>query len=258
MSFDSEAGRTPAEPAAVLLSDHRTQKTVHKRPSISSIQNHKFGTIEGVDIPHGELSSDGAIAEKFAGEKSSIADDENNSDTPLSLYVNAEGNTVTWDWADDPANPYNWTMGRKWAQVACYATCAFTTSVGTSIMSSAHNELMSEFGVSSTVAILPMSFYVLALAIGPVIIGGPLSEVVGRYPVIMAGAPVGLLFSLGAALVPTSSFASLCVLRFLSGFAFSPSLAIASGVLSEVFRPIERGLPVAVFIVTPFLGPGMG
>ncbi|CAK7275168.1 hypothetical protein SEPCBS57363_006541 [Sporothrix epigloea] len=258
MSFDLEADRTPAEPAAVLLSDHRMQKTVHERPSTSSIQNDKFATIEGVDVPHSELPSDGAIAEKVAGETSSIADDENNSDTPLSLYVDAEGNTVAWDWADDPANPYNWTIGRKWAQVACYATCAFTTSVGTSIMSSAHNELMFEFGVSSTAAILPMSFYVLALAIGPVIIGGPLSEVVGRYPIIMAGSPIGLLFSLGAALVPTSSFAGLCVLRFLSGFAFSPSLAIASGVLSEVFRPIERGLPVAVFIVTPFLGPGMG
>lgn len=41
---------------------------------------------------------------------------------------------------------------------------------------------MEEFGVGSMVAVLPLSLYVLALGLGP-LIGGPLSETVGRYPV---------------------------------------------------------------------------
>ncbi|CAK7210458.1 hypothetical protein SCUCBS95973_000790 [Sporothrix curviconia] len=258
MASDLEASRTPAEPAAVLLSDPEKEGTAHAAAA-KSIHSSDSATIEGIAMPHAEQSSDGAMIEKTAGEKDTDGDDEgSNTDLPLPLTVDAEGRPVVWNWATDPANPYNWTMGRKWAQVASFAAAAFTTSVGTSIMSPAHTDLMLEFGVSSTAAILPLTFYVLALAIGPVIIGGPLSEVVGRYPILMVGTPLGMLFTIGAALVPTSSLAGLCVLRFLAGFFFSPSLAIASGVLTEVFRPIERGLPVAVFIVTPFLGPGMG
>ncbi|CAK7198398.1 hypothetical protein SEUCBS139899_001059 [Sporothrix eucalyptigena] len=254
MSTDPEAGRTPAEPAAVLLSDVDKERAA--KASTHSVHSSDSATIEGVAVA-ADQSSDGAIIEKTAGEKLP-EDDGNNTDGPLPLTVDAEGRPVAWDWATDSANPYNWTMGRKWAQVAAFASVAFTTSVGTSIMSPAHTDLMLEFGVGSTAAILPLTFYVLALAIGPIIIGGPLSETVGRYPILIVGTPLGMLFSIGAALVPSSSLAGLCVLRFFAGFFFSPSLAIASGVLTETFRPVERGLPVAVFIVTPFLGPGMG
>lgn len=113
---------------------------------------------------------------------------------------------------------------------------------------------MAEFSVSSTQAILPLSLYVFALALGPVV-GGPLSETVGRYPVFALFTPVAGLFTLGAA--QTSSFAALCLLRFLAGFFFAPCLAISAGLLNETFKKEERGLPSALFILTPFLGPGL-
>jgi MFS family permease len=114
---------------------------------------------------------------------------------------------------------------------------------------------MKEFGVSSTVAILPLSLYVFALGLGPVV-GGPLSETLGRYPVYLGTIVLGTLFTLGAGFSPT--FAGLCVLRFLAGFCYAPSLAIAAGTINETFKPVKRALPSAVFILTPFLGPGLG
>ena len=183
---------------------------------------------------------------------------EKSSDVPLPITVDASGQPVVWDWERDPENPYNWSQGRKWKQVVCFSVIALTTSIGTSIMSPAHTDLMIAFKANSTAAIAPLTCYVMALGIGPIIIGGPLSEIVGRYPILVVGTPFGMLFTIGCALVPESSLAGLCILRFLAGFALAPSLAVASGVLTEIFRPIERGLPVACFIVTPFLGPGMG
>jgi MFS family permease len=135
------------------------------------------------------------------------------------------------------------------------ADLRFDSSIGTSIVSPAHADLMAEFGVTSTQAIVPLSTYVFALGLGPVV-GGPLSETIGRWPVYVATAPLGILFTLGAGL--THSFAALCVLRFLAGFCFSPSLAIAGGTINEVFRPVNRGIPAAIFILMPFLGPGLG
>ncbi len=89
---------------------------------------------------------------------------------------------------------------------------------------------MSEFNVTLTEAILPLSTYTIALGLGPVV-GGPLSETIGRYPVFAISTPLGMLFTLGAGFC--HSFAGLCILRFLAGFAFAPALAIAGGVMNE-------------------------
>ncbi|KIH86294.1 hypothetical protein SPBR_08338 [Sporothrix brasiliensis 5110] len=254
---DLESGQLPAGTTSTAFLGLDDEQLASR-----SVRSSDSATVEGVGIAGGHAPDD-AMVDMNSGEVDNEklpAEDGNNTDgsNALPLTVDAEGNPVVWDWATDPANPYNWSKGRKWAQVASFASVGFTTSVGTSIMSPAHTDLMLEFGVSSTAAILPLTFYVLALGIGPVVIGGPLSELVGRHRILLFGNPIGLLFTVGAALVPTSSLAGLCALRFFAGFALSPSLAIASGVLTETFRPVERGLPVACFIVTPFLGPGMG
>ncbi|KAJ3556486.1 hypothetical protein NPX13_g10126 [Xylaria arbuscula] len=163
--------------------------------------------------------------------------------------------SVDFNFDQDPENPYNWPKWRKNVQLAAAAIVAFAGSVGTSIISPAHQQLIDEFGVSSTVAFLPLTTYVLALGLGPVI-GGPLSETAGRKAVFIVAASVGGLFALGAGF--TTSFAGLCVLRFFAGFAYGPSLSIGSGFLAETYTPAERGLPSLLWILSPFLGPGLG
>lgn len=114
---------------------------------------------------------------------------------------------------------------------------------------------MEEFHVSSTVALLPLTMYVLALGFGPVI-GGPLSETIGRYPVYVGSVPLGAVFAVGAGF--THNIGALCFLRFMSGLCWGPVLAVASGSLVETFKPKSRGPVSAVFILMPFLGPGLG
>ncbi|KAI0966590.1 major facilitator superfamily domain-containing protein [Xylaria arbuscula] len=160
-----------------------------------------------------------------------------------------------FDFANDPANPYNWPKWKKNLQLTSVAVVAFAGSVGTSIISPAHQQLIDEFGVSSTVAFLPLTTYVLALGLGP-IIGGPLSETAGRKAIFVGAAIMGGLFTLGAAF--TTSFAGLCILRFFAGFAYGPTLSIGSGFLAETYTPAERGLPSLLWILSPFLGPGLG
>ncbi|KAK8045522.1 major facilitator superfamily domain-containing protein [Apiospora rasikravindrae] len=160
-----------------------------------------------------------------------------------------------WEWRDDPANPYNWPKWKKNVQLAMIAITAFSGSLATSIVSPAHGEFMTQFGVSSTVAFLPLSLYVLSLGLGP-FLGGPLSEVAGRRVVYLIAPTLGGVFSLACGF--TRSFAGLCIMRFLAGFFYAPSLAVGSGVLNEIYYPAERGLPLALFVLSPFLGPGLG
>lgn len=122
-------------------------------------------------------------------------------------------------------------------------------------MTAAPAQLIEEFGVTTTQSLLPLSLYVFALALGPVV-GGPLSETIGRYYVFMGGVFIGTLFTLGCGFVQT--FPGLCILRFLAGLLFGPTLAIPAGTLNETFKPAERGIPSTFFITTPLLGPGIG
>ncbi|KAJ5766081.1 uncharacterized protein N7511_003697 [Penicillium nucicola] len=185
-----------------------------------------------------------------------VEDDSFSSDDKLEAGLNtSRGNNDVWNWDEDPSNPYNWPSRLKVQQVLMIASAAFTTSLGVSILSAAHSEFMIEFGVSSTVAILPLSLYVFALGLGP-IVGGPLSETIGRYPVYLGTIVLGTLFTMGAGFSPT--FAGLCVLRFLAGFCYAPTLAIAAGTINETFKPVKRAIPSTIFILSPFLGPGLG
>ncbi|KAK7754025.1 hypothetical protein SLS62_004124 [Diatrype stigma] len=160
-----------------------------------------------------------------------------------------------WAWEIDPENPYNWRRWKKNLQLLMISCVAFTASVGTSIISPAHGQLMDEFHVSSTVAFLPITTYVMALGLGPVL-GGPLSETAGRKAVWYMAAFLGGLFALSCGLV--HNFAGLCILRFLSGFFYGPGLAVGAGVLAEVYLPLDRGGPASVYTLSPFLGPGLG
>lgn len=122
-------------------------------------------------------------------------------------------------------------------------------------MSPARTALMEEFDVSSTEALLPLTLYVVALGFGPVV-GSPLSETFGRYPVYLGSVPLGALFTLGAGF--SHNFGALCFTRFMAGFCWAPVLATAAGSLSDLYEPKHRGFPSAIFILMPFLGPGLG
>ncbi|KAJ3479459.1 hypothetical protein NLG97_g8316 [Lecanicillium saksenae] len=149
----------------------------------------------------------------------------------------------------------NWPTSKKRRQILGISFMTFVVSMATSIIGPAQEALMSEFHLGSVAAILPLSVYVFALGLGPVI-GGSLSEMVGRRPIYLYSMPVGGLFTLGVAL--THNFAAICILRFMAGFCWAPLLAVPSGTLTETFNAAERGPISALFILMPFLGPSLG
>ncbi|KAI1754054.1 MFS general substrate transporter [Xylaria castorea] len=190
------------------------------------------------------------------GMKQEISDSDNDAKLGDATVEKVNDVVLTeFNWNDDPENPYNWPKWKKNTQLATVSIIAFVGSLGSSIISPAHQQLIDEFGVSSTVAFLPLTTYVLALGLGPVL-GGPLSETMGRKAIYIGAAAAGGLFTLGAGF--TTSFAGFSILRFFAGFAYGPSLSVASGFLAETYTPVERGIPSLLFILCPFLGPGFG
>lgn len=87
-------------------------------------------------------------------------------------------------------------------------------------------------------------------------ISAPVSETFGRRIVYLFLFPPSLLFTLGAAL--TSSFATLCVCRFLAGMLGSGCLAVGAGTNSDLWAPRSRAAASSIFLLAPFLGPALG
>ncbi|KAJ4373830.1 hypothetical protein N0V83_002569 [Neocucurbitaria cava] len=165
-------------------------------------------------------------------------------------------NLVTWDSPDDPANPKNWSMKRKWAATFIVSSFTLVSPISSSMIAPALTSISAEFNIKSDVeASLTLSIFVLAYAIGPLFLG-PLSEIYGRVIVLQIANLFYLAWNLGCGFAQTS--AQLMVCRFFSGLGGSAPLAIGGGLLSDCFLPEQRGRAISIYSLAPLLGPAIG
>ncbi|RYP23203.1 hypothetical protein DL767_008886 [Monosporascus sp. MG133] len=160
-----------------------------------------------------------------------------------------------WPWTIDPENPVNWRSGKKYFHLLVCFFIAFAASMGASIISAAHEQIMAEFGVSSTVAFLPMTTYLLGLSLGPVA-GLSLTQIAGRKAVWYVSIITGGTFCIAATLA--RSFSWFCIARFISGYFYGPGLFNSAGVIAEVFEGEARSAASCIVTLSPFVGSAIG
>lgn len=75
---------------------------------------------------------------------------------------------VTWDSPDDPANPKNWTMRRKWGATIIVSLFTFISPVSSSVVAPALATMAKDLKVSNDVELqMMLSIFVLAYAVSP-------------------------------------------------------------------------------------------
>ena len=131
----------------------------------------------------------------------------------------------------------------------------FAVTLGSSVYTPGYFELEKRFNVSPTVALLPLSLYVLALGFGPVL-AAPISETLGQRVVYLVSAPIAALFTLGAGF--SNTFAALTITPFFAGFFGSPVLAVGAGMTVDMWAPVHRAVATAAFLLALFLVPAIG
>ena len=167
--------------------------------------------------------------------------------------------TVLVDWytTDDPANPQNWSLGKKClvAVQICMYTVAFY--MGSAIYSPSEGGVIKKFGVSPQLAAMGLSMYVLAYGLGPLIFS-PLSEipVIGRNPPYMITYAIFVILIVPTALA--ESFAGFIVLRFLLGFFGSPCLATGGASLQDMFSFVKMPYVLSTWALAATCGPALG
>lgn len=97
-----------------------------------------------------------------------------------------------------------------------------------------------------------VTIYVLGFAIGPLFLG-PLSEIYGRYPVVVISTWTFNAWVLGSALAPTMP--ALIVMRLLAGVGGSGVMTIAPAIVADLYPVEQRGFATSAIILAQSVGP---
>ncbi|CAP99025.1 hypothetical protein E8E15_003350 [Penicillium rubens] len=163
-----------------------------------------------------------------------------------------EDYVVEFDGPNDPLYPLNWPLKRKCYISAILAFTSICSTFDSAVFSASSNNVSSYFSVGLEVAVLSSSLYIIGYASGP-LIWAPLSELKGRrLPIIVAMFGFGV-FNIAVAVA--KDLQTLMICRFFCGIFGSCPLAVVAAVFSDIWDNRTRGVAIAMFSSTVFLGP---
>lgn len=153
-------------------------------------------------------------------------------------------------------DPQNLPEFRKWLTVAVIASGALLATCASSIAAFTEAPIQQEFNINTSMDIFAnMSIYVLGCAVGPLFVG-PLSEVYGRNIIYQLSYIFFFIFSWPVAFAPNIAVYS--VFRFFTGCVGAVFLTVAGGTVSDLFSKDKVASPMALYTLSPFLGPVLG
>ncbi|CUM64617.1 uncharacterized protein PRCAT00002225001 [Priceomyces carsonii] len=172
-------------------------------------------------------------------------------------------NIILNEWNDksNKSNPKNWSIYYKMFFSLEIGFLSLSVYIALAIYTPGVPQIMKELDVSQEVATLPLTMFVVAYGIGPMILS-PITEYypIGRNPVYIV-----TLFIFAVLQIPTAmctDIASLCILRFISGFFASPVLATGGASVCDVilvpYMPVVIGIWAICSLCGPSLGPLIG
>lgn len=168
-------------------------------------------------------------------------------------YLNGDGYV---DFAPgDIENPRNWSMARRVTITITAILLVVNATFASSSPSGCFSSISEQFGVSTEVAGLTITLFLLGYCAGPLIFA-PLSEFYGRRWIFYISFALYLAFNFLCAFAP--NLGALLVGRFLTGTFVSAPLSNAPGVLADLWDPLQRANAMAGFSAMVYVGPALG
>ncbi|KAF2726731.1 major facilitator superfamily transporter [Polyplosphaeria fusca] len=156
----------------------------------------------------------------------------------------------------DPENPREWPAAYKWAIVSLLACTAFTVTFTCISLVPLAGIIVQELDGTSnpSASALLVTIWELGEAGGPLLIA-PLSEVLGRYPVVNACNLLFILATLLAALSQSTN--ALIGMRALTGLAVATNV-LSPAIIGDMFDSDQRGSAMSLIMLAPLIGGAVG
>ncbi|RMZ91768.1 hypothetical protein DV736_g1022, partial [Chaetothyriales sp. CBS 134916] len=147
------------------------------------------------------------------------------------------------------------TPNQKRFIIVMASFAGFFSPVSGQIYFPALNDLARDLHVSNTLINLTLTSYMIFQGIAPTLIGD-LADTMGRRPAYLVCFIIYIAANIGLAL--QNSYPALFVLRCLQSSGSSGTIAMASGVVSDVATAAERGTYIGFTLAGALLGPAIG
>ncbi|KKK12223.1 hypothetical protein P175DRAFT_0501769 [Aspergillus ochraceoroseus IBT 24754] len=208
------------------------------------------GEVDPTDLPFRSLTADANVEEYIT---------ETQAGEIVKPVLTSDGRTEDWKLVtfkiDDPENPKNWSKAYKWYCTMVVAFTCFVVAFASSVITADIDGPAQSFGVSHEVSLIAVTVFVIGFGVGPMAFA-PASEMIGRRPVYAVTLLVAVVFIIPCAVAP--NIGTLIVCRAIDGIAFSAPMTLVGGTLADLWKNEERGVPMAAFSASPFLGPAIG
>ncbi|KAL3423057.1 MFS multidrug transporter [Phlyctema vagabunda] len=132
------------------------------------------------------------------------------------------------------------TMGSTWSSA---------------VFAPATQQVADEFGVGKEVALLGTTFLMAGFGLGP-LLWGPLSEMYGRKPAVLAPYFIAACFSFATA--TAKDLQTVLITRFFTGIFGSAPVTNTGGVLGDIWSPQHRGTAIVGYAFSVVAGPTIG
>lgn len=145
---------------------------------------------------------------------------------------------------DNSEDPKNLRVGYKWYLTVLSGCQILNATFASSVLSSAFALIEEEYNKSQEVVILTVSLFLVGYIVGP-FFWSPLNELVGRKITFVSSLFLFVVFTIPCALAP--NMACLLICRFLAGCCATASMVTSGGVLADLWPPVRRGRPMALY-----------
>ncbi|KAI1133439.1 major facilitator superfamily domain-containing protein [Nemania abortiva] len=144
---------------------------------------------------------------------------------------------------------------RKTIILVLISFSAFLSPVSSTSVLAATPEVAREYSTTGSIVNLVNALYLLFMGLSPVF-WGPLSQVYGRRPISLITGGGFVLTSIATALSP--NLGAFFFFRLFTAFLGTSFLLNGAAVISDIYRPTERGTATGWFMSGTLIGPAFG
>ncbi|MCJ1290234.1 hypothetical protein MMC34_001770 [Xylographa carneopallida] len=177
-----------------------------------------------------------------------VGEDSSSADSSSQLLV-------TFDGPDDPVDPFNWPLPRKWGIALLSSFGGLVTLMSGTMMAPALPQIGSDLNIGDATTQMTLSIFVLSFAFGPMVLA-PLAEIYGRRRVWLLSSIWYIIWNTVCGFARTNGL--MIAGRFFAGLGASVEFAVARPILADCWRPSQRGQAFALMSFIPLLGSAIG
>ncbi|GAB1196244.1 hypothetical protein APSETT444_005513 [Aspergillus pseudonomiae] len=215
------------------------------------------GTEQSVIVQTSIVGNSGRDDEVEAGPSKISKMSSNRSDEHYKLVELSDHEILVEFKEGSSANPNNWNFNKKVYNVLIALFVVLNSGVSSSLPSNAVPAIMEDFHQHGDgQKVLPTAIFLIGYVVGPLAFS-PMSETIGRKPVLTWSFTVFVLATLACALAP--NWPSLLVFRAICGTMGAAPQTVIGGVYADMFSDLRsRGRVMAFYMSAASFGPIVG